>query len=365
MAVKILSIGASNSQICGVRDYSAVIGSALAEEGAETRTLWLELSPAGSTGKALFSTREWLAGVRHETALFRPDWVFWHYSPVTYGWHGLPFLQPLVIRQLSGRRTRVLGVMHEYAHDFGTRGWRGDMLAATQRAALRMVVAACDRLLVTTERRKDWFETRRWLPHRPTLFAPVPSSFPEVDLSPSRNGEFRIGVLGFGGESVDPHATLRAVAELRREGVPAHLVLIGSPGGFGNRWLQAAETRRISEAVEVTGVLEPRAVATAAASSDLLVFPNLGGATPRKTTLAASLASGRPVIALDGPETWEALRTERVLSLVDGARLEDRIREFARSADLRDELGRRGRDFYQRRMAPRVIARLLLDGLGA
>ncbi|MEA2225278.1 MAG: hypothetical protein QOE67_560, partial [Solirubrobacteraceae bacterium] len=75
--------------------------------------------------------------------------------------------------------------------------------------------------------------------------------------------------------------------------------------------------------------------------------------TSRKTTLAASLASGRPVVALDGRHTWREL-TDRDAALVvapSADALADAMSDLLRDEDRRERLGARGRLFASEAMS--------------
>jgi glycosyltransferase involved in cell wall biosynthesis len=77
------------------------------------------------------------------------------------------------------------------------------------------------------------------------------------------------------------------------------------------------------------------------------------GPTSRKGTLAGSLASGRPVVALDGPHTWAELTAAGAIELVPASpvALADVLDALLGDVARRETIGRLGQEFAQRRMS--------------
>ena len=85
----------------------------------------------------------------------------------------------------------------------------------------------------------------------------------------------------------------------------------------------------------------------------------------RKTTLAASLASGRPVVALDGPNTWDDLVRERAIALAEpnSLALAETVRKLLADLSATNALGNRGRVFADRHMSRDQAATIVLAAL--
>ena len=101
----------------------------------------------------------------------------------------------------------------------------------------------------------------------------------------------------------------------------------------------------------------------------MLLFADSGGPTSRKGTLAASLASGRPVVAIDGPRRWSELARSGAAEVVPPTprALADALRGVLVDERLGDALGARGRAFAEGRMGVAVTAQAftsLLGGVG-
>jgi glycosyltransferase involved in cell wall biosynthesis len=105
----------------------------------------------------------------------------------------------------------------------------------------------------------------------------------------------------------------------------------------------------------------------ALAACDVLLFIEGPGPTPVKTTLAASLASGTAVVALDGPHTWPELIQSEAARVVAPAAdvLADALADLLTDRDRREALAARGLAFAKRNMAVErnadAIARLVED----
>ena len=92
---------------------------------------------------------------------------------------------------------------------------------------------------------------------------------------------------------------------------------------------------------------------------DLLISADTGGPSSRKGSLAGSLASGSPVVAIDGRRTWTELVDARAISLAAPAAdaLAAALSELLANGRLREELGARGQAFASSRMGTDVSAR--------
>jgi colanic acid biosynthesis glycosyl transferase WcaI len=124
----------------------------------------------------------------------------------------------------------------------------------------------------------------------------------------------------------------------------------------------------VGEWLSFAGPLPAQELSDALAGCDVLVMCDAGGPSSRKGTLAGSLASGSPVVALDGPRAWpELLRAGAAEVVAPSAEalagaLERLLADPVRSG----ELGARGRAFAEQRMGLAATAdavRALLEPL--
>lgn len=354
--MRLLVIGASTTAVCGVRDCAGALEPAFARAGVDVETVWWE---RGETGM-----RTWTADVAR--AARRVDGVLWHYSVFAYGVRGVPVLLGPALAALRASSARpTVGFLHELAHQGGSA--RTTVHAWTQRAALAVLVRRLDGLVVAAEDRLRWLRSRRWLPERPACFVPLVSNVPVAAAKGAvRNGAFRIGVFGFRREALPPEEiVVLAVRRLREHGIDARLELVGAPGSTGpsgTRWREAAARAGCAEALSFTGILEPETLSQRLSSLDAAVFTDYCGPTPRRGTLAALLAHGRPIVAFDGPQRWQALADEEAVALTarDPEALAAELERFASDPERRQKQGERAREFYERRMtADAAVARMV------
>lgn len=365
--MRVLVVGASAATICGVRDCARVLDGALEAAGAETATVWWERDPAAGIRSTRADAAAAAGRIAEATADFEPDAVVWHYSTFAYGPRGVPVAVPAIARAAARIRRPVIPFVHEYARPWGRGGWRGGVQAATQRAVLRRVVATAAAVVVTTDERAQWLRTRRWLPRRTVATLPVPSNVEPLASSAQRNGgPPRIGLFGFGGDAPDVALVAAALARIRLSRPDVELVLVGAPGPdspAGERWRAAAAAAGVADALAFTGVLREEALSRELAGLDVVVVADDIGPTARRTTLAAVLAHGRAIVAVEGPRTWEQLVGEGAVALSprDPASLARELDRVLSDDRHRAELERRASAFYDSVAAPAVVARRLLE----
>lgn len=365
---RLLVVGVSTTPVCGVRDYSRVVGNALQDAGMDVEVVWWERDPRWSVTRTLSEQQAWLEQVEVRARSEQPDWIVWHYSVFAWAVAGVPLLAPGAARRLGRLGLPILLVAHELTFPFGRRGWKGLLWATTQRLALVWPLHASRFVVVTTEERRRWLESRRWLPSRPVRCLPVCSNLPAVAGPPSTGPV--AGVVGFGTEGALAGETMQALARLRADGIDVRALLVGAPGEVGtapDRWRAAAREARMTDALEFTGVLPAPELAAALAGTEVVILPDPGGPSSRRGVVAAALALAKPTVAVDGPETWQALVESGALSLASPSAegLAEVLTTLLRDDERRRAMGARAAEFYERRMAPRVLAtalRTLLEG---
>ena len=358
--VHVLVAGVSREAVCGVRDHASILSAAMAEQGADVSVVWhddLEGSGPALGGLA----RELERNCRDKGRVV----VLLHYSVFAFSWRGIPVGVPFFALRLRHLGLPVVLFAHEFAYPWGRRGWRGTLQALTQRVALVPLVAASRAIVVTTPERVQWLQTRRWLPRRPinctpifSNIGPVPGS-DHVDEVPGR-----VGVFSFGAESLEAETVVSAIADLRAAVPGAHLVLIGAPGPnspAGRRWAHAAEAAGCP--LMFTGVIDEAEVSRQLSSCRVVAFPDPAGPAPRRGSLAAALAHGKAVVALDGPQRWEDLVTAGAVVLAQPTRnaLGAALRQLLDDEPLRASVSSKARAFAQERLSPVRAAKVVLD----
>jgi glycosyltransferase involved in cell wall biosynthesis len=359
-------VGVSLRATCGVRDHATLLAGALAGHGVSCELHWLqrevESAPAARRRFAEFSAR-----LAAELERDPPDAVIVHYSVFAYSYKGVPLFVRPVFEALRRCGRPVIVIMHEFAYPWWYGGLRGAVWAVTQRALVVEVMRAATSVIVTAEWRAVWLASRRWLPSRPARFAPVFSNLPTPTAHARPGpGEPQIGLFGYAYQGAAMSLILDALAAVRARGVSATLRLLGAPGresASGEGWLEQAHARDLAGAVSFSGRLPPQELADALAACHVLLFADAAGPSSRKGTLAGSLASGRPVVAFDGPLGWRALKAAGAVELVavSPAALANAVVALLQDPAELEALGARGRAFYEREMALERTAEVVLE----
>lgn len=363
---QIASIGISIGEPCGVHDHAALLADALAGVGLHCAQHWLWRTGRG-IGEERAEVRAWIDQISCQLARERPDAVLLHYSVFAFSHRGLPVFAKPVLAAIRDLRVPLVTVVHEFAYPWRLGGARGKVWAATQRAALIGVVRASAAVVVTGQARADWLSTRAWLPRRRTAAVPVFSNLPDPTTT-SRLSALRLGLFGYAHEGADLDTVLDAVRALHERGCEVELVLLGAPGrssAAGTRWQQAALQRGVAGALSFSGTRPPQELSDSLAGCAVLLFAERGGPTSRKTTLAASLRSGRPVVALDGRNSWSELIEAEAAVVVepDAPALADAIAGLLDDEVARESQGARGREFASRMMSVGQSARIVSGAL--
>ena len=109
-----------------------------------------------------------------------------------------------------------------------------------------------------------------------------------------------VGYFGFMNESKGGETLVRALAQLRRQGLDVTLMLIGGQTGasdptnvaYASFIMRLAEELQISRNIALTGYLDDHGVSEALAACDCVALPYRDGASFRRGTLMAALAHG-------------------------------------------------------------------------
>jgi glycosyltransferase involved in cell wall biosynthesis len=354
-------VGISLNEICGVRDHARLLAEQLSAEGTSCTWHWL-LRRQRSLRGSRAELGAWSRSLARELADERPDAILLHYSVFTYSHKGIPLFVRAVVSRLLRSGIPIVTVMHEFAYPWRYGGWRGSVWAVSQRALLIEVMRASTGVIVTADARASWLATRRWLPRRHTLAAPVFSNLPAPTAKPAGGGAPpTIGLFGYSYQGAAVSVIADALADLRASRADLRLALLGAPGAAsdaGERWLRVARGRGIEPALSFTGPLGAQELSDALARCDVLLFADASGPTSRKGSLAASLASGRPVVALDGPLTWQEPVDAGALRIAPASArsLADALAALLDDPDASDALGARGRSFALREMGVKRTA---------
>jgi glycosyltransferase involved in cell wall biosynthesis len=372
--VRIAVVGLSTSETCGVRDHATLLAEALSAENVSCSMHWLNRSEKTIRG-ARSEIRSWTRGLAAELERDPPDAVLLHYSVFAFSHRGVPLYVRRTLSAVHASRIPLVVVLHEFAYSWRRSGLRGTAWALSQRALLIEVMRAAAAVVVTIDGRAGWLGSRLWLPRRAVAVAPVFSNLPPpaARARPDRQRPL-IGLFGYAHEAGVIAVVLDALRLLEDRGRGVELLLLGAPGpasAVAEAWRAGAGTRAIADALSFSGTLAAQELSDALAACDILLSVNPPGPTSQKTTLAASLASGSPVVASDGPSSWRALVQAEAAHIVEPTAhaLAGGLDGLLGDVGLRRQLGARGRGFAEAQMSvaqsARVMARVLDEVLGA
>jgi glycosyltransferase involved in cell wall biosynthesis len=352
-----------------VRDHGRHLSEALQGRDVDVTTAWWERRVGTSLQCTSRDARLWVRELRRAAMVVKPSAILVHYSVFAFSYRGLPIFPVQVFGILGQTKTPIVTFLHEYAYPWGSYRWQGVIWAVTQRLVLWFVVARSSALIVTTSERSRWITSRWWLPRRSISVSPVFSNQPSPkNYCESARSGTRIGLFGYAHEWILRETILTALLAMRADGLDVTLRLVGAPGAdspAGRDWIRAAGQRGLERTLEFTGVMPAQNLSDALAACDVLLFAEADGPSSRKTTLAASLASGRPVIALAGTHSWDELVRSDAVAVVQPsaqALAETTMRLLADRAAA-DALGSRGRAFADRNMSLDRTATVVLSTL--
>ncbi len=365
--MRVASVGVSTAAICGVRDHGTLLTAALQREGYDCSTHWLERD-----GESLRAGRaqvgEWTRRLPAELAAVHADAVLLHYSVFAYSFRGLPLFIHPVLAAVRRAKVPLVTILHEFVYPWRRDGLRGTAWAVSQRALLIDVMRVSAALVMTTDFQAEWLSSRRWLPKRPVAVAPVFSNLPAPTLPRVNHDGATIGLFGYAYGRATCSLMTGAMRTLQDRGIPARLMLLGAPGQAsvaGQEWDAAARAAGLSQMPSFSGTVAPQQLSDELAACDLLLFADPLGPNSRKTTLAASLASGRPVVAVDGPRPFGRLAEAHACEIVtpQAHDVADALARLLEDETARELLGARGLSFAEQNMsatsAAHVVAHVL------
>jgi glycosyltransferase involved in cell wall biosynthesis len=362
---RVAVVGISVNRFCGVRDHATLLAAELERRGVPCSMHWLSRTSSG-LGASRREVREWAAGLGEELSAAGADVVLLHYSVFSYCYRGVPLFVAPTLAAIDRAGVSIVVVGHELAYPWHHAGLRGKLWAIAQRPALRQLVRRASGVIVTADFRAQWLGSRWWLPRRAVLVAPVFSNLPAPRAA--SGGEVKAGMVGlfgyaYGGVAVD--AVLDALARLPA----AKLRLLGSPGpdsAAGEAWRADARSRRIEDALSFSGELPAQELSDEMARCAVLLFADVSGPSSRKGTLAGALASGRPLVAIDGPLRWQLLVDSDAARVVEPTAdaLAQALGELLSDTPQADALGARGREFAEREMGVARTAEAVLALVG-
>jgi glycosyltransferase involved in cell wall biosynthesis len=365
----------------GVADYTAAVAGALADTGAEVH-VWSTgddsgaIASPGSVAVHRVAGRFGPAGLarmdRELDRFPRPRTILIQYVPHAFGWKAmnLAFVAWALTRSLL-RRDDVRVMFHEVTFPWVRRPIRHNVLAAVNRVMAAVLVRTCTRAYVSIP---GWAPRLRRLGagRLPITWTPVPSVVPQQASSTAvaaRRAKLTLNdptvrlACHFGtyGPSITRELgpLVRALLDRRAD---VRVVLLGIGG---DRWRGELAGGRPDWYARVVapGPLPAPLIAEYLRACDLVIQPYPDGASGRRTTLMAALASGVPVVTTIGALSEPIWAGGAVAAAPSGDA--DQVARLA--LDLLDrpdrlaELGLAGQRLYDEQFALRHTVAALMD----
>jgi hypothetical protein len=292
------------------------------------------------------------------------DRVVMHYSPFLWSRHGFDWLGPAlaVWLRLGGRPADVF--FHELWVPASAHPVRLAR-ALHQRCAAAVLALAARRSIVTSRERLAELAAVAPPAASRMHLVPMASLLPVDERGPAEREavraklgldprELALAVLGFDHDSRPTAGLWRVRDLLARHGVASRLVVVGTaripppphaataapPGG--ERWVVHA------------GYCAPAWASRILSACDVFLAPFADGVSTRRSSVAAALAHGLPVITTRGPHTDPAVFVEEAIACVgvgDDEAFARAALDLARSPDRRRALSEAGRRLYERELA--------------
>lgn len=330
-------------RIDGIGDYCERLESALRAAGAEAQTL------------------VWRAGRIEADA----GSLIVQYNPFSFGRWGFAPRLPLEMISLKRRRPHICQAVMVHEAFVPIESAKSLVMGAWQRLQLRAVLSVADVVMVSTSSWGPLLPTRR----RP-ITVPVGSNLPDRREWRQHQREVlgvdarTIVLAAFGTDHpsrlIDHVVAAANVIAARHQRV--ELVWLGA----GIRTLDGLDAAVV---LRRPGRQSGDALATELSAADIYLAPFADGLSTRRTTLMAALQHSLPVVGTHGSLTETDLRAEEeAISWTptgDPSRFANTALGLADDAELRQRRGVAARALYDRRFSWELIARGVLDALGA
>ncbi|MBI4864294.1 MAG: glycosyltransferase family 4 protein [Candidatus Riflebacteria bacterium] len=292
-------------------------------------------------------------------ARLAPQLVLIQYFPFQWSSRGLDITVPLLTAALRLRGLAFDVVFHELWVPLELvphRLLRGLM----QRAVATWILALARRVVVSSFERVH--EISRCLPWcgSKVRMLPIPSLVPDGELDPNERERLRaelgvgrdevlLGVLGFDHDSKPVQGLWRVRELLEESGIRSRLLVIGKTRLEASPAMPPEARRWPIHA----GYCPGARVSALLGTLDVFLAPMIDGISSRRSSTAAALAHGVPVVTTSGHHTDPALFDQSSMRLApagDEEAFAMAVLEVAASSPLRLTLGRAGQELYRRHL---------------
>lgn len=293
-----------------------------------------------------------------------PSGIFLQYSPPAFVTAGLPKLLSDLSR-LRARGVPIVTTVHEYWSPASLSPKRAVWRWLCKRA-LRAVAARSGRLVATTPYAASFLADAGIPGARQAAIVPVGSGIPAFARTVGAEGQARDGrqltIAMFGQPAIFDRAVVLAMAQwIAAQSLRPRWIWIARSADEMRGWWRELGA---PDVVEFHGGQPAGEVAQLLSEADLAVAVYDDGASTRRSSLAAIMASGLPVVALDGRFTDDRLRNSGafLLSAVGHApAFIANLERAVRDAALRREMAASSSRLYEAELSWPQIARQYLE----
>ena len=358
----------------GIGDHTVHLAQSLRERGCTVRVLTAQRTWSSLSGVSVYRAfdldrrRGILDLVNFYKANPTPDWLLIQFEQFSYGRWGLnPFL-PLAVRRIQRMATdlRVAIMFHE---DFmPASSLKTAIMSSWQRVQFRMLGSLADVAFFSTEAWAD--EYANWFSRTSVHHLPVGSNIPVVSADRMEE-RVRLGidpnkiVIGLFG-SAHPSRLLThvgaAVQHCLQQSLDVQLLYIGADGK------QVRHVVGLDTPMLDAGPLPADEVSRCFTAMDLYLAPFVTGVSTRRGSFLAGLQHGIATVTTQGEQTGQLLNSEHQHAFLAPSRSDEAsftrcVRRLVQDAEIRKELGHRGKCFYDQYFSWERLATGLSDAL--
>lgn len=293
----------------GIADYTARLAEALLREGVDVTVLLGQGHPLPPGEESVVSVERLTSNMNGWDLLpavkqrlgGRAAILHIQYQTAAFGMHPAINLLPRFL-SVASPQSRTIVTCHDVRVPY-----LFPKAGPVRTLVNHLMIDACDSAIFSDSGDREWAGGRA----THTLI-PIGSGVPVVSWPQEQatTRPFRVGYFGFLNSTKGLDTGLLAVQSLVAEGRDLELVFIGDalgstdPTNAATRAAVQALINRLGLASHVheTGRMTLNEVSAALMDSDVLMFPFRDGATFRRSSIAAALAHGRPVITTLRPD---------------------------------------------------------------
>lgn len=300
-------LGRRDEPTDAVEDYSRYLGEALVTHDVQLeirRVPWSEHGWTASLEALRLQAQDW-SGV----------WVLVQYTALAWSMRGFPWRFFQVLRALRKSAAKLAVVFHD-AEPFGGSRVIDHFRRMFQLRVMRGSLALADHAVFTVApEHLSWTGSAR----KASSFIPVGANLPFLSVPQQRekiHSPPTVAVFSITGGAAGDRETRDIIAALRHAALklgPLRLLVFGRHAELREQVLREG-LKGVKVAVDIAGVVDGKMAVQKFAEADVLLFVR-GTISSRRGSAISGIASGLPLIALQGSETSSPITDAGVILL--------------------------------------------------